>query len=320
MLGRFSIISILILTILSTSLLVNCSSSDDEPDEVILQINWVHEAEFVGYYVAEAKGFYDDENIDITIVEGGPGVQARLHMLDGSADFAIAAISEHRDLVAAGEPAVAVMTAFQIPPLVMFSLTDSGIREPKDMVGKRVGIKNNYWRDVAHETLTNAGIDPSEIVEVEVEVGAQELLYNREVDVWMGFATSEPIEAQVLGYEVTNIYAADYGVGGYEGLLLVNQSTIEQESDMIGRFVRACQKGWQYAVEHPDEAAEILLLWQPDKSVEFQQLAIRAAIPLVDTPQAPIGWIDADRWQQLMGDAYSESMPGYTMEYMESVE
>ncbi len=300
--------------------MVDCDSSEGKPGAVTLQIDWVHEAEFAGYYVAEAKDFYGDENLNVTIVEGGQGIQARNRMLDGSADFAIAAIGEQRDLLEAGEPSVAVMAAFQIPPLVMFSLADLGIREPEDLVGKRVGIKNDYWRDVAHDIITNAGIDPSEIVEIEVKADAQELLYNGEVDVWMGFATSEPIEAQVQGYEVINIYAADYGVGGYEGLVLVNQATINENPEMISRFVRACQKGWQYAVEHPDEAAEILAIWQPDKSYEFQQLAVRATIPLVDTPQAQIGWIEDARWKQLMGDAYSEEKPGYTMEYMETVE
>lgn len=317
---RFWIIFSLILAIFASSLPGGCGSSEKNLEGVTLQLNWYHEAEFVGYYMADAMGFYEDENINVNIIEGGPQIAARLRILDGRADFAIASFNEQQKLLAEGEPSVAVMTVFQIPPLVMFSLADSGINEPKDMIGRRIGIKNSYWKNVAHETLTNAGVDLSKIIEVTVEADAQELLYNGEVDVWMGYAHDEPIEAQVKGYEVKNIYPADYGVGGYEGLMLVNQNTIDQRSDMIERFVRASHKGWQYAVEHPDDAAEIMVQWQPKDNLVFQKLAVRALIPLVDVPQSPIGWIDAGRWEQLMGATYSETTPGYTMRFMESMD
>lgn len=313
------VILAVILALLTASIPIGCSNSKEDLEEITLQINWYHEAEFVGYYMADAKGFYEDENLSVNIVEGGPQIAARKRILDGQADFAIASFGEQVNLLQDGEPAVAVMTVFQIPPLVMFSLASSGINEPEDMIGKRIGIKNSYWQNIAHETLTNAGVDLSQVIEVDVEPEDKELLYNGDVDVWMGYAHDEPIEAQVAGYEVKNIYPADYGVGGYEGLLLVNQSTIDERSDMIERFVHASQKGWQYAVEHPDDAAGVMVNWQPKDSLEFQQLAVRALIPLVDTPQAEIGWINAARWEQLMGDSYSAVTPGYTMKYMETI-
>ncbi len=315
---RLWVICLLLLALFLSSLPGGCDSSERAPDQVTLQVNWFHAAEFVGYYVAAAKGFYEDEDLDVTINEGGPGIQARLYMLDGRADFAIASFSEQRSLVEAGEPSIAVMAVFQIPPLVMFALADSGIREPKDLVGKRVGVKNSYWRDVLHETLTNANVDPSEVVEVSVEADAQHLLYEGDVDIWMGYAHDEPVRAQLAGYDVVNIYAADYGVGGYEGLLLVNQVTLNQNADMVGRFVRASQRGLQYAVQQPDEAAQIVTQWQARDPVEFNELAVRALIPLVDIPQATIGWIEAKRWEQLMGSAYDAQHPGYSMDFLQS--
>jgi ABC-type nitrate/sulfonate/bicarbonate transport system substrate-binding protein len=282
-----------------------------------LQTNWFHAAEFVGYYMANAKEFYSDENIEVTIIEGGPGIQARLHVLDGRADFAIASFDEQKKLIEAREPAMAVMSVFQIPPLVIFSLADSGIKEPKDLIGKRVGIKNNYWRNIVNQTLLNAGINSAEITEVEVEADAQSMLYDRKVDVWTGYAHDEPIRAEVAGYQVTNIFPANYGVGGYEGLLLVNEATLKEKTDMVGRFVRASQKGLQYAIEHPDEAAEIMISWQPKEELEYHSLAIRALIPLVDIPEAEIGWIDEKRWQLLMGSSYNPQNPGYTMQFLQ---
>jgi ABC-type nitrate/sulfonate/bicarbonate transport system substrate-binding protein len=95
---------------------------------------------------------------------------------------------------------------------------------------------------------------------------------------------------------------------------------VDQNPDLAARFVRASLRGWQYALEHPDEAAEIIARWNTENSIEFQQMSLRAIIPLVDTGQVPIGWIDADRWQKGIGAAYTEEQPGYTMQFVEAAQ
>jgi ABC-type nitrate/sulfonate/bicarbonate transport system substrate-binding protein len=97
--------------------------------------------------------------------------------------------------------------------------------------------------------------------------------------------------------------------------VLANTKTVAREPDLVRRFVAASQQGWRYAVEHPDEAARILLKWAPDQSQQFQVLAVEAVSPLVDTPQVPIGWIDAARWRKLMGSGLDPVHPGYTMRF-----
>jgi ABC-type nitrate/sulfonate/bicarbonate transport system substrate-binding protein len=297
--------------------LAGCSSSAAQKDRVVLQLNWYHSAEFVGYYVARDKGFYGDAGIDPIIMEVKNGVAAWTAILDNSADFAIATFDEQKQNIEADRPSVAVMTTFQIPPLVMFSRADKGINEPKDLVGKRIGIKSDYWQKIARTTLSNAGVDPSKMIEVQVPADAQSMLYDGKVDVWMGYAHDEPIKAEIAGYKVKDIFPADYGVGGYEGLLTVNQTTLNQKPDMVGRFVRASQKGLQYAMEHPDEAAQIMTRWQPEENPDFYRLAVKALIPLVDIPQSRIGMIDPVRWAQLMGTSYNVQNPGYSMQFLQ---
>ncbi|PKO22812.1 MAG: hypothetical protein CVU38_07320 [Chloroflexi bacterium HGW-Chloroflexi-1] len=280
MLGKFSRI-VGVASLVVSGLLVACSPHATQPDQVTLQLNWYHEAEFAGYYVAEAQGFYADENIAITILEGSLEGDPSQLLIDRSVDFAVLPLAAQKHALAAGQPLVTTMAVFQIPPLVAFALSDSGISSPRDLVGRRVAIKNEIWRRIIHDMLTNAGVDPAEIIEVEVESNALELLYNREVDVWTGYVHDEPAEARLAGYDVNLIFPADYGVGSYEGLLAVHQETLDQNPDgsteltagRVARFVRASLLGWQYAIEHPAEAAEIVARWQPDKSLEFHQLA-----------------------------------------------
>ena len=81
-----------------------CGGGTAPPDKVTLQLNWFHEAEFVGYYVAQAKGFYAARHLDVTILQGGPGSPATDHVLNGSATFAISSFDEQKQLVAARQP------------------------------------------------------------------------------------------------------------------------------------------------------------------------------------------------------------------------
>ncbi len=236
--------------------------------DVTLQLNWYHEAEFVGYYVAAAKGFYEDQGLDVTILEGGPpSAPAREQLLNGAATFAICSFAEQRDLVMAGQPAVAVMSAFQIPPLVIFSLAGSDIRKPVDLAGKRVGTTTTYWKNILRETLTAAGVDPASVTTVDVTPDQMSLLYDGTVDAWLGYAQDEPIRAEVAGYPVDNIFPSDYGIGGYEGLLITLDSTVSQQPTLVKRFVQASYDGWRYALEHQNEAAEILETWAPEQRV-----------------------------------------------------
>ena len=319
--GRFvgTVMAVLVVVAMAAGLAA-CGGSAAPQGEasarpVSLQLNWFHEAEFVGYYVADAKGFYRDKGLDVEIREGGPGAPAIDAVRSGAADFAISSFGELKEATAKKEPLVAVMAGFQIPPLVIFSLADSGIKKPGDLVGKRVGVTTDYWRDVLDQTLAAANVKRSAVTTVDVKPEDLAQLYDGRVDAWLGYAQDEPIKADMAGHAVTTIFPADYGVGGYEGLVLVRKPEASKDPSLVRRFVQASQQGWRYAVEHPDEAAAILLKWAPDPGLDFQKAAVRAVGPLVDAPQASIGWIEAQRWQALMGEAFNKADPGYTMRF-----
>jgi ABC-type nitrate/sulfonate/bicarbonate transport system substrate-binding protein len=313
--ARKALLSVALVLCVAGAALLLAGCGGDPPTKVSIQLNWLHEAEFAGYYVAQDKGFYKDEGLEVTILEGGPGFPARDKVMNGETTFSVTSFGEQRDLVSAGQPSVAVMSAFQIPPLTIFALETSDIRDPRDLAGKKVGVTTDYWRKILRQTLTAAGVDPADVTEVKVEVNDLEKLYDGTVDAWLGYAQDEPIRATVAGHPVTNIFPADFGIGGYEGLVIATQSTIDSSPEMVRAFVKATEEGWRYAIENPDEAAQILTTWAKDTSVDFQKLAVRAVAPLVDTPQFPVGWIDSARWQQLMGEAYNPAHPGYTMEF-----
>ncbi len=268
-------------------IIIGCGGSV-AADKVTLQLNWLHEAEFVGYYVAKAKGYYDDQGLDVTIEEGGPGTPARDRLLSGAADFAVTSFAEQRDLMKAGKPVLAVMAAFQIPPLVIFSLASSDINQPADLVGKRVGCTTEYWKTVLEQTLTAAGVDPRSVTEVDVTTDQMELLYSGKVDAWLGYAQDEPIKAVVDGHPVNNIYPADFRnrwlrrAADHAGGHGIREPRPGEA--LRGRQLQGLAMHWSIQTKPPRFST-----WAPGTTLGFQRLAVRALIPLVDSPCQPAG-------------------------------
>lgn len=269
-----------------------------EPDEVSLQFNWVHSPEFAGFYVANDLGFYAEENLNVSL-DARPEDRSAPEMLAaGDTDFAVFGVRQLQTMIDEGQQPVALAALYQISPRVFFALQESGIRHPRDLAGRTVGIKSAGWRNSVHSTLEQIGVDPAEIVEVEVGFNDIDLLYNGEVDVWTGFVLDEVVNARSGGHEVDLIFPADYAVGSYIGLITAMNDRLEADPDVAERLVRASLRGWEYAIQNPDEAADILARWDEEHDVEFHRDAVHELVSLIDTGQVPIGWIDDARWQR----------------------
>ena len=290
-----------------------------EPDQVTVKLDWIHGVHFTGFYTAMEKGFYADENLSVTLHEGGPILDEKVlpAFYESGAEFGIFNMYHIISSAETENRITVVMGTFQIPPYVLFSLKESEIISPKHIVGKRIGIKSQRWKNIIHRTLINAGINPTEIIEVEAK--SIDMLYNGEIDIWTGYTHNEPNEARISGYEINEIFTADYNVGTYSGLLATHQIVIDQAPDLVTRFIRASLNGWIYTLEHPDEAAIILQKWQPSKSPEFHRLAVKSILPLIGTGYIPFGWIEEDRWKREMGDIYAPDNQGFTMQFLQSI-
>lgn len=300
-------------------LLVGCTNPwAEEPPPltpVTLQLNWVHSPEFAGYYVADAMGYYAEEGLNVTFVEQTPGAEVapRDVLANGDADFAVQGVNDIIRLAEDGHRPLALTAYFQISPRVFFSLTEDQIERPQDMVGKRVGIKSEGWRRSVHDVLARVGVDPAEIIELDVEFDAMtELLLSDEVDVWTGFVNDEVVEIRHEGHEVNLIFPSDYAVGTYIGLVVTMEDRYLADPDLAARFVRASTRGWEQAIQNPDATAAVLTQWAPNHEQAFHRDSVLALTPLIDTGQTPIGWIDAQRWARELGDAYNAATPLFT--------
>jgi NitT/TauT family transport system substrate-binding protein len=267
-------------------------------DEVTVQLSWFHSTEFSGFYIAEQLGYYEEENIAVNIVAGSPQIDPVDKIAEGEAQFGIVAgdgvIRAQKD----GKDLIALAAIFRKNPLVVMALEESGIQKPEDLEGKTVGVVSpgldTTWDIQFIAMLNMLDIDPGTMSFVPNEFfhGADDLLSGK-MDASSGcFSTNEPIQAEIDGIDVNLIYYSDYGAEFYNNLIVANSDLIEENPDLIQRFIRATFKGYRTAIENPDVAAEQALKYDPNLDIDFQKSTMEVQIPLIDTGDAPIGVMD----------------------------
>jgi len=236
-------------------------------DPLTLQLKWVTQAQFAGYYVAKAKGFYQDENLDVTIKPGGPDINPSQVIAGGGADVIVDWMPSALATREKGVPLVNIAQVFQKSGLELTCRKDSGVRTPKDFKGKTLGVwfaGNEYpflaW--MAKLGYTTSGPDP-DVKVLKQGFNVDPLLQKQAAcistmtynEYWQLIeAGMKPEQLVVFKYETEGVATLEDGLYALEPAL---QNPVAV--DRLARFLRASMKGWQYAIDHQKEAVEIVL-------------------------------------------------------------
>lgn len=236
-------------------------------DDMTLQLKWVTQAQFAGYYVALENGFYADEDLNVTIKPGGPDVAPVQVLLGGGADVMVDWLPSALAAREQGAPIVNIAQPFASSGLMLTCLKEHGINSPADFPGHTLGTwffgneiplfswmgKLGIATDGSEGGVTiqkiNFNVDP--LLQKQVEC-ATTMTYN---EYWQVIdAGLSPDDLVVFKYE-------DEGISTLEDGLYVDESKLadEAEVDKLVRFVRASMKGWKWAEANPDAAADIVL-------------------------------------------------------------
>ncbi|EAP75902.1 ABC transporter substrate-binding protein [Roseovarius nubinhibens] len=236
-------------------------------DDVTLQLKWVTQAQFAGYYVAQDQGFYEEEDLNVTIKPGGPDIAPTSVLAGGGADVVLDWMPSALASREKGLPLVNIAQPFKSSGMMLTCRKDAGITSPEDFPGKTLGVwffGNEYpflsW--MSHLGLSTDGGDDGVTV-LKQGFNVDPLLQNQAACVstmtyneyWQVIdAGLTPEELVVFKYE-------DQGVATLEDGIYVLEDKLEDPEfvDKMVRFVRASMKGWKWAEENPDEAAMIVL-------------------------------------------------------------
>jgi NitT/TauT family transport system substrate-binding protein len=236
-------------------------------DSVKLQLKWVTQAQFAGYYVAAEKGFYTDEDLDVTILPGGPDIAPPQVMAGGGADVMVDWLPSALAAREKGLALVNIAQPFKSSGMMLTCLKESGVASPADFKGKTLGVwfgGNEYPFLSWMATLglpTTGGADGVEVLKQGFNVDPllqkqaaciSTMTYN---EYW------QVIDAGIKPEDLVTFKYEDEGVATLEDGLYVLEDNLKDPAfeDKMVRFVRASMKGWKYAEENPDEAAMIVL-------------------------------------------------------------
>ncbi|MBL8049733.1 MAG: ABC transporter substrate-binding protein [Anaerolineales bacterium] len=291
------------LAMITAIILTACGSAAAKPaDKVTVQLSWFHGVEYAGFYTAVEKGYYAEENIEVVLNAGGPELNPLDEVANGNSQFGIGSGDGLILAKANGQNFVSVATIFRENPLAITSLKSDSIQKPEDLVGKTVGTYSldlTSYSDLlflAFMSRTGLEQDSMNYALIEDFFGANEIKSGK-MDAMTGmFATDQQVMTRQAGDDINLMYYKDYGVDVYINTIFVTEEYLQNNEDLIARFVRATLRGYQYAVENPNEVAEFALKYDETLDLEYQQQVMQAQIPFIDTGNAPIGSMDERVW------------------------
>lgn len=295
---RRQIVTQLVLVI-GIILLGACTAAPPEPDQISIRLKWAHQGQFAGIYVADQEGYYAEENLDVTIEPLDMDRQVTTeYVLNGENDFALGAPEEliiHRG---EGEPVKAVAVIYKIVPLVYITPQETGIQSPHDFPGHTVALSPGQGTYLYEAIVGALDIDREQINEIDMP--SWDVLECWEAaEVCPGYAINDLPYAERNGISVQAIWPGEYGVPFYGDVLFTTDTFIEENPDVVQRFVRATLKGWQEAIENPGLAADAVMAFAPETEREIEYESVEISIPLIDTGEGAIGQMREEVWQEM---------------------
>ena len=254
-------------TALAAALLALGIGSASAADDLTLQLKWVTQAQFAGYYVAKDKGFYEEAGLDVTINPGGPDIAPPQVIAGGGADVIVDWMPSALASREKGVPLVNIAQPFKRSGMMLTCRKDTGITKPEDFRGKTLGVWffGNEYPFLAWMAKLGIPTDGSaQGVKVLKQGFNVDPLLQKQADCISTMTYNEywqVIDAGIKPEDLVVFKYEDQGVATLEDGLYVLESNLQDPAfvDRMARFVAASQKGWAWARENPAEAAAIVL-------------------------------------------------------------
>lgn len=256
-----------------------------EKDKINMQLGWIHEYSSAGVYAAEKNGHFSEQNLEVTLIEGGFNeagfIDPIAQVLDGQADFGISDSVSMILARAQGKPVVAISTILQQSPLAVISLKDKNILRPQDLVGKTVTASDGGARAVFNTFLLSQGIDPTTVNTISRTSFGIDPLVNGEVDALVGWVINEGVQIREAGFEPNFILPSEYGINTYDTVVFTTETMLKDRPEIVERFMRAMLQGLDDVVANPNQAIDFTLEYNNTLDREQQLNRHQASLPLI---------------------------------------
>ncbi|WP_019072652.1 ABC transporter substrate-binding protein [Streptomyces hokutonensis] len=288
------------------------AAAKDGTTTVTLALDWTPNTNHTGIYVAQAKGWFKTAGIDLKIVPYGSTAPETL-IANHKADFGISYQEGITTARAAGQDITSVYAVTQKTDVTIAVRADrSDITSPKDLDGKTyAGFGAPYEKPLLQKVIQSAG-GKGDFKQVTLNTAAYQALYAGKADFAMPMPTWEGLEAELNGKPLKNFQLSDYGFPAiYSTLVASSDQFLKKNPELAKKFLAAVDKGYRYAVEHPSQAADLLI--SANKSVLtntklVQQSEALLAKEYYKGTEGSIGTQSAERWQAFADFEYKAGL------------
>ncbi|MFT5659977.1 MAG: signal transduction histidine kinase/ABC-type nitrate/sulfonate [Sulfurimonas sp.] len=295
------ICAIALLCIISTSL----SANEDKLQKVSLQLQWKHQFEFAGFYMAQEKGFYKDLGIDVEFIEFNENIDVVDSVTSGKAQYGLGYSSIIVDYLN-DKPIVFVANFFKQSPLVLITQKEiTSLSQLKD--SKIEGLANNIDNITLYTMLDKFGISDKDIQTLPPSFSVDAFI-NKDVDAMSVFITNELFLLEESGVEYNIFSPVTYGAKYYDANLFTSQQESVEHSPRVEKFRDASIRGWEYALLHKEEAVQLILKKYNTQNKSKKALLFEAKQieQIMLTKVHKIGSIDNDK-VEIIADNFKQS-------------
>lgn len=243
-----------------------------QPVKISFMPHWLPQAQFAGYYAAVAKGFYSEENLDVTVLTGGPDAPSFDYLQNDKAQLISAFLSgaiQARDM---GIPLVNVAQLTQKSALLFVTRKKNGEKEKLiDLNAKRIGIWRTGFQEIPLSFLHYHHIEPERIVPINATIS---LFFSGGIDAMCVMWYNEYHQLYAAGIdtsELNTFFLGDYGFDIPEDGIYCKEEFLQKNPDVVSRFVKATLKGWKWAFDHEEETLDLVIGQMKEHNVPYNR-------------------------------------------------
>ncbi|MCM3238475.1 ABC transporter substrate-binding protein [Heyndrickxia oleronia] len=308
-----------LMIIVSSLLLLTtaCSNSNDSANSkkkglkhVTVVLDWTPNTNHTGLYVAKEKGYFKDEGLDVDIIQPGEAGADQL-VAAGKAQFGISAQESITEARIQGVPIVSIAAIIQHNTSGFASPKEKNITSPKDFENKTYGGWGAPVEKAVLDSLMkkeHADVEKTKII----NMGETDFFtaVKRDIDfAWIYYGWTG-VEAELRGEKINMIYLTDYSnkLDYYTPVLTTNEKMIEKDPETIKHFLAAASKGYTYAIDHPDDAADLLIKAVPDLDPKLVKASQKWLSPKYQDDAARWGEQKQEIWENYASWMYDNHL------------
>lgn len=275
---------------------VGVTASDSTKDKVTVQLQWVHQSQFAGIYVAEARKLFSNEGLSVTLLEGGIGINAIEQLQKGAADVAISSLALAWDTYKSETPVTNIAQIFEQPSLSLLCRGSKGVYTPNDIAGKVIGVYDESDKRVVIEMLKALKLEMSDVAFIKQTANALELVKGEVAcatvmnydEYWTVVEKGVPLsELLLITPNSLNVPAVEDGV--YVRTEMLSDPVFREK---MVRFLKALKEGWRETKNAPNFAIEAVMQKSPNLDKLHEQHEIETVLTLLPKNFSNFGYFD----------------------------